>query len=833
MLLMPIWKRAGFRIHLLVLATTVAFSAPAQGEEVQSFASHVQPLLRKYCFSCHGVEKQESRIRLDQTSGFRIEDVTLWTKVHEMVAAGDMPPEDQPQPSDSQRKRLLNWIEVQQRASRAGRTRRLNRREISAALQNLTGLSVDYAAGLPEDGKVAGFDTGANGLQDAADSVSQMMTVARRAVDGIRFLDPPPGKAFSADLRGIKDAKKALESWEDQGASAKTRGTGVPGLGLLLEPKWVGERGGSSVTLPVPADRHGVLRLQLLVSTKKYFPEIPNPHLWVEIGNKVIDRREITATDGQPHELVYEVQLDDLAIEPKGVTIELSGRVEVPYAVKGFANEDKTKPEDKIPGGPGLFRPVYNKKSRKPEEQPVPFVVLHQIEVNTDYVAAWPPERWREAAGPIQNDQESAKRLLGLWIERAWRRPVRGAELERFFALYRYLRKRNVTFDDALRATFQSVLLSAPFRYLTSPEHDDSTLSHYAIASRLSFMVVGDPPDEKLLQLAAEGRLRDAAVLNAQVDRLLTDPRSDRFVRPFVTQWLEMNQPITLTMDYFQKQDFRFGRFLKHSMREETISYVAEMFKDNRPAQELIDSNWTMMNNSLAWHYGYEGIEGGRLRQVNLRKNDPRGGGILAHAGIQSMLCWMGDNWVIYRGAWALRHILDDPPPPPPLEVPELDPAAGENRGKTFRELLIQHQKHPKCAMCHRKMDPLGFAFQNFDISGRWRDVEFERYVRNELDGKIQWRGAGKERPVDAAGRLPHGEQFHSFAECKKLLIEHYQPDIVRGILKNLMLYATGRRADVDSLAEIQTIINEQSPNGYRMRDLVKAIVRSKSFLGG
>lgn len=268
-------------------------------------------------------------------------------------------------------------------------------------------------------------------------------------------------------------------------------------------------------------------------------------------------------------------------------------------------------------------------------------------------------------------------------------------------------------------------------------------------------MLVGSPPDRELRELAAAGNLRDPKVLDAQVDRLLADPRSDAFFRPLVTQWLNLNQPVTLTMSSLKKQDSRFGRHLKDSTKEETIQYVARLFADNRPARELVASDWTMMNDILAVHYGYPSIDGGKLRKLPMqsRPDDPRGGGVLGHAGIQSMLSWMGDNWMLYCGSWALTHILDDPPPPPPLEVPELLPLDKANQGKSFRELLVQHQADSQCSVCHKKMDPLGFAFQNFDLSGRWRNVEHERYHRAELDGKIEWRGEGKSRPVDTAGQ--------------------------------------------------------------------------------
>ena len=432
--------------------------------------------------------------------------------------------------------------------------------------------------------------------------------------------------------------------------------------------------------------------------------------------------------------------------------------------------------------------------------------------------------------GEIKDDEASARELLRLWMERAWRRPVGEADGEPFLAFNARLRKEGMGFDDAMRATFQSVLMSGPFRYLTATDDEDETLAQHAIASRLSFMLVGAPPDTELRALAAAGRLRDAKVLDAQVDRLLADPRSAAFWEPFVEQWLEMGQPITLVMDHIKRQDFRFGRHLKASMHDETVAYVRALFDGDRPARELIDSDWTMMNNVLAWHYGYEGVEGSALRKVQLRKDDPRGGGLLSHAGIQSMLCWMGDNWVIYRGAWTLRHILDDPPPPPPLEVPELDPA--EHKGKSFKEILALHQEEENCAVCHRTMDPLGFAFQNFDISGRWREVEHEHYRREELDGKIAWNPAGKSRPVDAAGTLPRGEEFADYEEWKRAVNRHYLDDLVRGLMRNFVLYATGRQADVADLAGIREIMERHRAKGYPLKTMLKEIVKSESFLG-
>lgn len=794
----------------------------------EGFATAIAPFLKKHCISCHGPDRQKAQFRLDRVDGFRPGDSHLWTRVHEQISDGRMPPEERPKPSDAETRNVLAWIEKEQKGVRVGGTRRLNRRELSAALQDLTGLDVDFAAALPGDGTLEGFDTGADALQDAADSVGQTMQISRRAVAGIRFLEPAPGRPLFVDLRPVKDFRKAFEAWKPRVETSKFPGSGLPGAGLLLQPQWLGDRSDSWIHVAPPRDRRGILRLRVLVSALRKMAGLPYPRLWVQIGGKHVDHREITAGADRPQELVYDVQVEDLAVDPRGIGITLACKVETPYAIDGFENEDKSRADQPpVPGGTGLFRPAFDRKLPL-DRQPIPFLVLHEIEIDPDRVASWPPESWGAKLGPVADDLDSARRLLDVWIDRAYRRPATGSEVDPVLALYREERRKGAGFDAALRAAFQAVLLCAPFRYL-APSSD----SDLAMASRLSFMLVGAPPDQALRTLASEGKLRDPATLGAQVERLLADPRSEAFFRPFVSQWLELGQPITIAMDHLQKQDFRFGRHLKASMTEETVAYVRELFASNRPARELVSSDWTMMNDILARHYGYDGIEGGTLRKVTLRGDDPRGGGLLGHAGIQSMLCWMGDNWVIYRGAWTLRHFLDAPPPPPPLEVPELNASDAENQGKTVKELLRRHQQDPKCATCHAAIDPLGFAFQNFDLSGRWRVVEHEKYEKKELDGKIEWHGAGKTRPVDTVGRLPRGEEFKTYAEWKEIVVRHYQEDLVRGLLKNLLIYAAGRRPDVADLAEVRAILRDQDPRGYPLRDVLKALLRSRAFTGG
>lgn len=836
---MIIYGRYPFAITVLLASAISSLNAADSNSSSQSFAQDVRPFLERHCFGCHGPKKQKSRIRFDGLGTYRAQDSQLWTKVHEALSKGEMPPEKQPQPRAVQKKQILSWIVAQQRAARAGRVRRLNRREVSAALEDLTGLQVNYAAMLPEDGKVDGFDTGADALQDAADSVSRMMTITRRAVDAIRFLDPAPGKQLVGELVNIEDPRKAkdprnvLNDWQKaNGHRFRINGYGLKGKGVLLSPKWLGDRDRSTIQIPTPTKPRGVARLTVAVSGYKAMKGLPNTRLNVTAGGKNIDFQEITGTFEKPQTLTYDIQLDELPVNRGYVYLGLGNLVETPYEVKGFPNDTRTKPGEPVPPGAPLYRPVFDRKVIKnPIEYPVPYILLQRVEFEPNYVAAWPPRSWGVEVGNITDSLASARKLLGIWMQRAWRRPVKPAAQERFIALYQKLRGQKMSFDDALRATFQSVLMSGPFRYHALPSDADPVVAQHAIASRLSFMLIGTPPDKTLRDLAKAGKLRDPKVIDAQVDRLLADPRSMAFFKPFVTQWLEIGQPITIAMRSIKNQDFRFGRHLRDSMRDETVVYVRQLVIENKPAKEMVQSDWAMMNDILAHFYGYKGIEGGEFRKVNLRKDDARGGGILGHGGIQSMLCWMGENWVIYRGAWTMRHILNDPPPTPPLEVPELVPSDGKNKGKTFRVLLKQHQADPNCAVCHTKMDPIGFAFQNFDLSGRWREVDYEQYVRNELDGKVEWYGKGKTRPLDTTGQLPGGEKFSSFAEFKEVVAKHYTDDMMRGLMKNFVLFGTGRKPNVDDLGMINSIMDQQSKRDYRIRDMLKALIRSKVFL--
>lgn len=420
-------------LMLSVLLLTAA--AEETGVETKTFEKLVQPVLQKYCIDCHGADVQEARLRYDKIEGFRLSDRHLWTMIHEQISQGAMPPKDDSQLSAMEKQQLLAWIEKEQRGLEAGSTRRLNRREFGSALQDISGLKVDFAYSLPGDGKVDGFDTGAEALQDASDSVSQMMEVTSRVVQSIRFLEPPPSKVLQVDLVNVqKDPRQAFQPWQDAGITLENLPKiAMPGMGALVEPRWPRDRSDNLFRVPALPENRGVVRVKFSVASYAAFPKMPNPILWIEIGGRVFDRREITG----PMDLEYQVLVDDLRSSSKGVSVSFTPRVELPYAVEGFENEDKSKP-GQLPNGAGLFRPVWDRRVLKdPQQQPQPFVVLKSVEVEPHFVAAWPPSQWKVDLGELTDSDDSAQKLLALWMDRAYRRPVTSAEQKPFFTFYK------------------------------------------------------------------------------------------------------------------------------------------------------------------------------------------------------------------------------------------------------------------------------------------------------------------------------------------------------------------------------------------------------------
>jgi hypothetical protein len=396
---------------------------------------------------------------------------------------------------------------------------------------------------------------------------------------------------------------------------------------------------------------------------------------------------------------------------------------------------------------------------------------------------------------------------------RAYRRPVTDADVERLLPFYTAGRKEG-GFDLGIERALERLLVSPQFLFRI--EHDPAgvapgtpyRISDLELASRLSFFIWSSIPDDELLDLAIRGKLSDPAVLRQQARRMVADPRSESLVTNFAEQWLFLRDIESKTPDDLMFQDF--DETLREAFRRETDLFLDSVLRENRSVLELLTANYTFLNERLAKHYGIPNVEGSYFRRVTLPPGNPRGG-LLGQGSILTITSYATRTSPVVRGKWVLENLLSSPPPPPPPNVPALK-TEGKEAGKTLtmREALTQHRANPVCAGCHARMDPIGFAMENFDAIGRWRD-----------------RDAGK--PIDTSGVLPDGTRLDGMAGLKKALLRH--PDqFVGAVAEKLLMYAVGRNIQYYDQPAIRGIVREAAAGNNTFASLVLGVVTSAPF---
>jgi hypothetical protein len=407
---------------------------------------------------------------------------------------------------------------------------------------------------------------------------------------------------------------------------------------------------------------------------------------------------------------------------------------------------------------------------------------------------------------------EAARQVLAAFLPRAFRRPVTAPEIERYLNLFSRAAGRGDSYDQALKVALKGVLISPSFLFLTeAPASKVGTyrLGHHEVASHLSYFLWGSMPDDELTALASESKLHDEAVLRQQVQRMVRDPRARSLADSFAAQWLGI-RPLGNTIRPDARLFPEFDDELAAAMREETVQYIHAIISDNRSLLEILDSNFTFLNERLARHYKIDGVKGTQMRQVKL--NDPHRGGILGHASVLTVTSFPHRTSPVLRGKWILEELLGSEMPPPPPDVPVLNERRKEGQALTVRQLLEKHRSKTECAGCHSRMDPLGFGLENFDPLGRWRTQQ-----------------AGK--PIDTEGVLPTGEKFHGPTELKKLLLEKRRTDFVRNLSRKLLGYGLGREIKRPDLCVVQDCVADLEKGDYRATRLLESIVLSYPFL--
>ena len=412
--------------------------------------------------------------------------------------------------------------------------------------------------------------------------------------------------------------------------------------------------------------------------------------------------------------------------------------------------------------------------------------------------------------------RDAAKKNVAHYARRAFRRPVGDAEVERYLKLFDAADARGDSFPDAVRLALKGVLVSPHFLFRVEQDRESKEpwpVGDYELASRLSYFLWSTMPDEELLKAAEDGKLHEPAVLEAQVRRMLKDPKSKALAESFGAQWLGVRDLLTTASPDPQKFP-KFNAQLRYSMFDEAVLFVDSVFRDDAPLTTLLDANYTFVNDWLAEHYGIENKVGGGdgrgelMRRVELK--DGRRGGVLGLAAVLTVTSYPLRTSPVLRGKWVLQEVLGAPPPPPPPDLPELPKDDAHQNGLSFRKQLELHRKEAACASCHNRMDPIGFGLENYDPVGRWR---------TELAGEA----------VDATGVMNTGESFTGPAELKKVLLNRRE-QFVRNLTEKMLAYALGRGLEYYDQPTVKEITDGLAKNGYKSSTLVLEIVKSYPF---
>ena len=798
------WQRA--LVVACVSTATVCLQPPTlQAAESQASGAtlrspqEARATLDRYCVGCHNERLKESYGGLALDAGaVDLTNVGAHAAVLEQVVrrirAGQMPPAGRRRPAEPVRASLVGWLASElDRAAVAhpdpGRKEpfhRLNRAEYRNAVRDLLALDVDVASLLPADDASYGFDNIAGVLRISQSQLEQYLAAARK---------------ISREALG--GALPAPAVTEYRVAETRPQYDHIEGLPF-------GTRGGLRVTHHFPRDGTYEIAIDLLCRIQGEcdgsvgFPDAHELEVAID-GERVTLFTLEPRAEFRPHaERTWRVRLP-VAAGPREVGVaflklpavrEADSRVErflKPHYVTGVVGEPSQM--------------IYQ-----------PFV--DRVTIAGPFEAAGagdtPSRRAILTCRPARAADETAcaEEILSGLLRRAFRRPVTAADVAALMPAYRAGREAGGGFEAGLEAALRRLLVSPEFLFRI--ERDPAgiapgtnyLISDLELASRLSFFLWSSIPDDALLAAAARGELNDPDVYHRQVRRMLADERAAELVRNFAGQWLQLRNLDAVEMDWALFPNFDDG--VRLGFRRETELFVESILRENRGVMELLTADYTFLNERLARHYGVPGVYGDRFRRVTV--TDPNRRGLLGHGSVLTVTSRPNRTSPVLRGKWILMNVLGAPPPDPPADVPALeeDAVGNHSRAETVRERLARHRRNPACAGCHALIDPPGFALENFDAVGRWR----------EMDDAF--------RPIDASGRLPDGTAFDGVAGFRDALAAAPEP-FVTTVTEKLLTYALGRGLEPYDMPAVRRIVRGAAPD-YRLQDLILGIADSMPF---
>lgn len=782
--------------------------------DAAGFEQEISPLIETSCIDCHDHDTKTALnfetldFGLDDTEVFR-----MWEKVFDQIDSGEMPPEKKPRPDPAAKRAALDALSqhlrktslAQQRGNGRVPVRRLTRTEYQYTLQDLLGIGGDLASKLPPETVSSTFDTIAAGQGISPVHIRSYLAAADAALEEAIELGPKPrSDPREIDYRNHSYTQMWFERDLRQGGNTVLR---TPdGFVTFDERPHTTRTDNMGIRFPVAGNYR--------ITAEAFAYQARTPVTFcIYRGN---DRAGNT-------ELIGSWQLDPG--QPRQVDLE---HFFTPEDYFYLAPADL----DQLPDGKNVFSFGAN---RYPGEG----LAIRRLTVEGPLDRQWPPERTRNLLGNVEYragqggiheivlQKEPLSQIVDVVSRlgpRTFRRPLEDDEARAWAALARPVLEEGREFEDALRVVLRAMFTSPEFLY---QQAEPGKLDNYALATRLSYFLWESLPDDQLFLLSSEGKLDDPTILASEVDRMLDDEKSQRFVEDFLDQWLELEDIDATRPD--EKLYPEYDDVLHQAMIEETHAFFTELIWNNRSVRNLIDSDFTFLNRRLAEHYEFPGIEGLEIRKVSLPAGSPRGG-ILTQASILKVTANGTNTSPVPRGNFVLSNLLGTPPSPPPPGVGAIEP---DIRGTiTIREELAAHRSAESCNRCHREIDPPGFALESFDPIGGYRTRYRSTGAGDRPDGNLFGRRIVEYRlgpAVDASGTTQDGDSFSGIREFKQLLLKK-EDQVARNFLRQLVAYATGAEIQFADRDELDRMLQTARTDDYGLRGMIHAVVLGELF---
>jgi mono/diheme cytochrome c family protein len=787
-------------------------SAHGQAGDAGDFSATVQPFFKQHCVKCHGEKKQEGDLRLDVlTADFANGGVAgHWSEVMDRLNTGEMPPKKEPRPKAEDVAHIAEWIARQLASAETARQtaagekvsfHRLSREEYRNTIRDLLGVTYDSAdpAGLPEDPDWQGFERIGSVLTLSPTHVEKYLGAAETVLNEALALGPQPKPEITlwtaASLRVPGDVAANLAA---RGILDKVRADIVPNNGAL---------DARELTIVTP----GEYRVRVKVcGLRPANDRAARLRLYATDIGRTLFEQDVEAPEDQPVTLEFRTHL------PAGVHL-----IRIVNAVPG------PNPEGR-PSRPLGSKPFFNMKARQPWQikltdddfKPLwPTLLLDWIQWEGPLQESWPPpahQRIFFAGDGATKDVAYAHDILSRFATRAYRRPARADEVDRLVKLFEKSQQLGDNFETSVKTGLLAVLCSNNFIYLVegSASAPSPHLNDWELASRLSYFLWSTMPDDRLLDLANQGTLHKTDVLRGEVRRMMRNPKISAFADSFPRQWLQLRRVGMFEPDRKIYPDY--DEYLEKSMVAETTTFFREVLGQDLTLREFLNSDWTMLNERLAKHYGISGVQGEQLQRVALKPEDHRGG-LLTQASILGLTSDGTRQRPVHRGKWILESIYGNPPPPPPPNVTAIKPTPPNEPKTSLRAKLEAYRNVANCAACHKKIDPLGLAFDHYDAVGHWR-IEEAVLV-----------GSGANPKIDSSGQLPDGRKFEGAPELKAIMLTDIDK-FNAAFANKLATYALRRRMTFDDRASLVTISAESKAKDYKLVEMIESLVLSDLF---